>query len=62
MNTAALKKQYEELEAIYDNGICDANEWYSVGMAPPAEIVNRLKAVARKMARIARQLKIDWDV
>ncbi len=61
MNTAALMRQYESLWQIYDNGICENNEWYSVGMEPPKENVNMLRAVARKIERIARQLKIKWD-
>ena len=61
LNTAALRRQYEALWQMYDFGTCVNNEWYSVGMKPPVENVTKLKAISRKLERIARQLKIDWD-
>ena len=60
-NIMRLQAQYDALRRIYDCCVCMNNEWGSVGMAPPAENVIKLKAVARKAARIARQLKIEWD-
>lgn len=61
MSTMNLRLQYEELMRMYDTGICTINEWNSVGMAPPAENVSALKAVARKAKKTARKLRIKWD-
>ena len=60
-NIMRLQAQYDALRRIYDYCVCMNNEWGSVGMAPPTENVIKLKAVTRKAARIARQLKIEWD-
>lgn len=61
MNTTTLRRQFEALWQMYDAGTCMNNEWYSVGMEPPKENVSKLKAIARKLERLARQLKIEWD-
>ena len=47
----------ERLRQIEDEGICYENEFYSVGMMPPAEEVLKFKAVRRKIDRLERQLK-----
>ena len=61
MNTMALRKQFYRLVDLYETGVCVNNEWYSVGLLPPADDVIKLKAIGRKLARIARKLKIEWD-
>jgi len=61
MNRETLMKQFEILCRLYETGEAMNNEWYSVGMEPPAENVTLTKSIWRKMTRMAKQLKIDWD-
>lgn len=48
----------ERLREIEDDGICYENEFFSVGMVPPAEEVAKFKAVRRKISRLEKQLKV----
>jgi len=61
MNRIALQEQRNRLYVIWDTARSEANEFRSVGMEPPKENVSKLKAIARKLERLARQLKIEWD-
>lgn len=51
-----LMEQLEKLLELWDDGTCRNNEWYSVGMEPPKENVNTVKALSRKIGRLNRQL------
>lgn len=59
MNEMALRRQYNALWEILDSLECFLNEWNSVGMMPPKEDTDKCRSIARKVARIARQLKIN---
>lgn len=51
----------ERMRQIEDQGICYENEFYSVGMLPPAEEVLKYKAVRRKIDRLERQMKVAQE-
>lgn len=59
MKREALMKQLDALCQVYETGVSINNEWYSVGMEPPAENVKIVKSVWRKMVRLAKQLNVE---